>query len=107
MKSYGGLRVYIYSFTLSAPLQVNAPLAAREAKAVVDDIRNHSMTDADAFKRSNEGMRALVRFLRGLIGCLEVLIGLRRFQTKQRGDEAAVVRVHEYTNTRVKTRIHE
>ena len=98
--------LYIYSFTLSAPLQVNAPLAAREAKAVVDDIRNHSMTDADAFKRSNEGMRALVRFLRGLIGCLEVLIGLRRFQTKQRGGEGAVVRVHEYTNTRVKTRVY-
>ena len=50
--------VYVYSFRP----KVNAPLAAREAKAAVDEIRNHSMTDADAFKRSNEGMRALVRF---------------------------------------------
>ena len=81
MKSYGGLRVYIYSFTLSAPLQVNAPLAAREAKAVVDDIRNHSMTDADAFKRSNEGMKALWY-------------------------ECTNTQIHEYTSENTNTRIY-
>ena len=60
----------------------------------MDEIRNHSMTDADAFKRSNEGMRALVRFNNRF---LELLIGYRlyRFASK-RSDEGvkALYAVH-------------
>ena len=44
---------------LADAIVANAPIAVREAKACVDQIRNEGMDDAAAFKRSNQGMRML------------------------------------------------
>ena len=46
---------------LAEAIAVNAPLAVREAKACVDEIRNQGMDDDAAFKRSGQGMRVLSR----------------------------------------------
>ena len=46
---------------LAEAIVANAPLAVREAKACVDQIRNEGMDDAAAFKRSLQGMGMLSR----------------------------------------------
>ena len=49
------------AIALAERITINAPLAVREAKAVVDEINQKSMDDLTAFKRSGQGMMKLAK----------------------------------------------